>query len=449
MKHTIRIMAALMIVATMITFNACDKEDDDGGPTTFTLTSLTAGSADLNGATSATGVPVGEPITAVFNTDVDASTATESNITLTRGFDDQAVDVDIAVSGSTVTITPASDLSGGAQYILNLGGLKSAGGLDFTAIERSFETAGSFVPDDQVAYWNFDDNADDQVGAFDADAEVDVTYTDGRSEAAGKAATFNGTTSIIEVPNGEELLSDAFTLSFWIYTDTTDHYTSTGGDKGYFTMGIGGFWGYQIEIAGREQEFKVASAYTAEGPEGIVTRNFPDMVFNANGITEANNPEDDKGIDNSTTVDEDYGADGIRERLAKKWVNIIYTFDAATKVRSLYMDGELIMQQDFKLLVEDDDGVDDIGAGEEPLAGVQTMALTPSPAVGQPDYYESKWAFGFWTTRASTLGAGWGGCCHYQSTDANHFKGSLDDVRIFHRALSEEEIELMYNSEKP
>ena len=34
-------------------------------------------------------------------------------------------------------------------------------------------------------------------------------------------------------------------------------------------------------------------------------------------------------------------------------------------------------------------------------------------------------------------------------TTSNHFKGMLDDVRIFHVALTETEVQLLYNSEKP
>jgi hypothetical protein len=40
----------------------------------------------------------------------------------------------------------------------------------------------------------------------------------------------------------------------------------------------------------------------------------------------------------------------------------------------------------------------------------------------------------------------WGG---YDFPGANHFKGQLDDVRIYHKVLSPVEIQLMYDSEKP
>jgi len=52
----------------------------------------------------------------------------------------------------------------------------------------------------------------------------DITYTASRNPAAGMAATFNGTTSLIEIPNGDQLMNtDDFTLSVWVKADSTKH----------------------------------------------------------------------------------------------------------------------------------------------------------------------------------------------------------------------------------
>ncbi|HYG01847.1 MAG TPA: Ig-like domain-containing protein [Chryseosolibacter sp.] len=431
MKHAIRILAALAVVATVITFNACDDDDDDGGPTTFTLSSLASGDVDLNGATSAVDVSVSEPIVITFNTDVDAATATESNITLKRGFDDQMADVNITTSGNTVTITPAQDLSGGTQYILNIGALESTSGVAFTPIERSFTTGGTFVPDGQVAYYDFNENTDDQVGEFDSDVEIAITYEDGRNEAAGSAASFNGTTSIIEIPDGDELLSDEFTLSFWIDVDTASMKSDGTSTKGHFVMGIGAFNGLQFEVNDREDWFKFAGHQRTE--DDTLSNDF---FFNADGTTDA-----ETGLDIATTVDEDFGRTGVRTAM-NNWAHVVFVFSGADKVRSIYLNGELVMEQDYKLLA----GSGDVGV--EPFADVIGLAFTPSVAgPGQADYYDNKWNFGFWTSSTSTFPSWGAGCCQYAGTDNNHFKGLLDDVRFFHRAISEEEVELMYESE--
>ena len=56
-------------------------------------------------------------------------------------------------------------------------------------------------------------------------------------------------------------------------------------------------------------------------------------------------------------------------------------------------------------------------------------------------------AFGFIQSRGGTLWdtESWGG---YDFTTADHFKGQLDDIRIFHNALTAAQITALYQSEK-
>ncbi len=57
-------------------------------------------------------------ITATFTTDVDATTATASNITLTEDYDNVSIPLTIAATGKVVTITPTANLANGALYKL-------------------------------------------------------------------------------------------------------------------------------------------------------------------------------------------------------------------------------------------------------------------------------------------------------------------------------------------
>lgn len=126
MKKLSLFLGMLTAIAVLATVLVSCSEDD---PVPISLTSLTAGSIDLNGATSATEVPVDAVITAVFTTDVDASTANSSTIKLTRDYDDSDVAATISVSGKNVTITPQDDLTGGALFELAfLAGIKSTEG---------------------------------------------------------------------------------------------------------------------------------------------------------------------------------------------------------------------------------------------------------------------------------------------------------------------------------
>jgi len=432
MKYSIKVLAMLAIMTSFVTFYACDDDDDDDKKdAAITLSSLTAGTIDLNGATSAEDVPVDASFTATFNNDIDATSAATA-FSLTRDFDNDAVDVAAVVTGNIVTVTPVAPLSGGAIYVLGVSGLKDANGQTLAALERNFKTAGVFTPDEQLAYWNFQDNGDDQVGSYDSDIETDITYITGRNATAGKAASFNGTTSIIDIPNGDDLItSDEFSISFWIDIDTASR-TSTDGQKGHFIMGVGAYNGLQFEVNGAEEWMKFASRQSSTG-DNLGN----DFFFNANGETATAT-----GLDIATTVDADFGKAGFRQRM-NGWAQVVFVFSATTKVRSFYINGELVMEQDYKLLA----GSGDLGV--EPFATVTGLTLEPTTiAAGEPDGYDNHWAFGWWVGKASTQFPSWGAtCCQYGGVDNNHFKGALDDVRVWHRAITEEEIELMYDSE--
>ena len=87
------------------------------------------GTIDLNAATAPTNVPVNPVITATFTTDVDATTATTSNVTLTEDYDNVSIPLTIAATGKVVTITPTANLANGALYKLAItNGLKATDG---------------------------------------------------------------------------------------------------------------------------------------------------------------------------------------------------------------------------------------------------------------------------------------------------------------------------------
>jgi len=53
-----------------------------------------------------------------------------------------------------------------------------------------------------VAYWNFDGNANDQTGNYSAAAAgiTGISYVTGLIQLPVRLASFNGTTSLIEIP---------------------------------------------------------------------------------------------------------------------------------------------------------------------------------------------------------------------------------------------------------
>jgi hypothetical protein len=414
MKNKIAYLSTLILAVVMLVgMNSC-KDDD---PTALTLQTLVAGDIDMNGAVAPSTVPVNPTIVATFSTDVDAATANNSSITMMRDYDNTAIPLTITVAANKVTIVPTEALANGALFKLSFGAtIKSKDGESLTALERSFTTIGTFAPSGQIAYWNFEDNADDQIGSFDASAVLAVSYTSSHSTAAGKAATFNGITSIIEIPNGDQLMNPDFTLSFWV--------KAVSQDKGHFVMGLGAFYGFQFEIAGDFTNCKLASAYSYQG--GGDTAIFSDNWWNGDGKNK------DNGGWQGWTLNKDMtGSGGIPSLLKDTWAHVVCTYNSSTKVGTIYMNGEAVKAQDFNLWPATDKWVKATGmmyGGKEPDV-------------------VNELAFGFIQSRAGTMwdNEPWGG---YAIQGANHFKGQLDDVRIFNKAITAAEVDLMYKSEK-
>ncbi|MDF1559075.1 MAG: Ig-like domain-containing protein [Bacteroidales bacterium] len=396
-----------VVVAFSLMLTSCKKD-----PEPLALVSLMAGSIDLNGATSPNNVPVSPTIVATFNVEVDPATATTANITMVQDYDDAAIDLTVTASGKTITIVPEASLGTGALYQLSFGaGLKSVDALAITPFQRTFTTEGTFAPAGAIAHFTFEDNTNDVIGAYDPVAAdvIDITYTASRKADAGKAATFNGTTSIIEIPNGDLIMNtNSFTVAFWMKTNSADK------TNGHFVMGLAGWNGFQYEVFGGYDGSKFAIQY--EHATGTASE---DMWFPAladlgwQGWTYAK----------SLTIAE------MTAKLKDNWINIVYTYNAPTKVGTLYFDGVKMKSFDFNLWPD--------GDAKRSVTGLKYAGLPAGNHL----------ALGFIQGRNNrTISDEW---ADYALPGNNHFKGQLDDIRFWHKALTETEIGLMYNSEKP
>lgn len=405
---------ALVFTATM---NSCKDSSDD--PTPLTVTSMKAGSIDLNGVTAPSNVAANAVIKVTFATEVDKTTAIAANISLKQDYDKSVVPVTISFSGDTMVITPTGKLGNGSLYTLSFSaGLKATNGLTLSALSRAFTTEGSFIPSGRYAYWNFDGNANDQVGSHNplSAGVVDIIYADGRKASAGKAASFNGSTSIIEIPKGDELLNTSdFALSFWVKPVSANKTT------GHFVMGLAGWNGLQFEIGGDYKWCKLAAQYAfQDGTSGS-----EDLWFNGEGKTK------DNGGWQGWTFCKDLTSSGTLSAIIQdKWVHVVCLYNSTTKVGTMYLNGEKVKAQDFNLWP----------AGDKKLT---VNGLKYNGAA-----LDKVFAFGFIQ----------GGCANRSIADDwanpavatnNHFQGLLDDVAIYHRVLTETEIGLMYNSGKP
>ena len=109
------------------------------------------------------------------------------------------------------------------------------------------------------------------------------------------------------------------------------------------------------------------------------------------------------------------------------WAHFVATYNSATKLGTIYVNGVKMKEQDFNLY-------------GSPMSN-STGLIYNGAALNK------QFVFGFIQDKTSpTLSDSW---ADYNVTTNNHYKGMLDDVRIFHRALTAVEIGLIYNSEKP
>ncbi|MDP4223161.1 MAG: LamG-like jellyroll fold domain-containing protein [Bacteroidota bacterium] len=383
-----------------------------------------AGSIDLNAAAAPTNVPVNPVITATFNTDVDATTAIATNVTLTEDYDNVSIALTITASGKVVTITPNANLANGALYKLAItAGLKATSGESLTALTRSFTTVGSFLPAGVFAYWNFDGNANDQTGAYNAASGgiTDITYVAGRNAASGQAAKFNGTTSLIEIPNGDALNNTSdFSLSFWVKEDTT-------GKRDQFVMGLAGWFGFQFEINSnvygtQKGQCKLAAQYSLSNG----TSASQDLWFDGSGTTKDNGGW--QGFTFCKDLNSGNGT-GVNGLLAQQWAHVVCTYDHTTKIGTIYINGQEMKAQDFNLY-----------GTTHPLYLATGLKYAGNSG-------NKSFVFGFIQDKVSpTIPDSW---ADYTNHANGHFQGLLDDVAIYHSVLSPSIITLMYNSGRP
>ncbi len=417
-KITVIIISAIVMIAVVLQSCGTDSEPQD-----LNIESMTAGGIDLNSATSPENVPVDASIQIVFNSNIKAETATSANVTLIQDFDNSNVPLQISVSGATLNIQPENNLGTGALYQLELkSGLLNQDDQSLANTTRSFKTEGTFSPPGAIAHWTFEDSADDILGNYNASAEIDITYTARRNDEAGLAASFNGNTSIIEIPNADELINTSdFTFSFWVKTNSEGHVNENGDPAGHFVIGLGAFWGIQYEIAANYESAKFAIQFeTADG-----TAVGEDMWFPAEATDMNNGGWQGWDFAKSLSPEQMVGL------LKDTWLHVTLTYNGSDRKAKLFYNGELMKSFDFNLWPED--------AIQRTVTGMQYS--------GQEPEVVNDLAFGFIQSRGGTLWENepWGG---YNFPGANHFKGQLDDIRIYHKVLTDSEILLMYESAK-
>ncbi|MCX6249593.1 MAG: Ig-like domain-containing protein [Bacteroidetes bacterium] len=421
MKRQIVVICSLIVVLVLLAgVTGCKNKN---GTVIFSLTSLTTGAIDLNTATPPSNVPANPQILATFSAGVSIPTANNTTIRMTESYDTINIPLTITVAGSSITIVPTNGLGNGAFYTLSFKtGIMSVEGQLLPEYDKTFTTTGTFVPGGTVAYWNFNDTVKDQVGTFNPPDTgiVDLLYAASFNSAAGQAGVFNGTTTIVEIPNGDALENTHdFTLSFYVKAISAGQIDSAGNPRDQCVIGLGASFGFQFQISGDYSACKLSASYNV-GDTSCISE---DLWFAGDGNL------DWQGW---TYCRDLTGSGGVQALLKDKWAFITCVYNSTTKIGTLYINGDKMKSQDFNLWPA--------GDPRRYVVGLKYHGTAPEEA--------NVLSFGFIKSRASTL---WNNQSewNYDNPYANHFGGLLDEVRIFHRALTANEISWMYNSLKP
>lgn len=376
--------------------------------------------SDLNGAAVAEDVALDAVITVTFDRAVVATTITNTNVTLSTGGND--VPLSVTANASGLTIDPTNDFTRGTVYTLNMSGIMAEDEGSLSAVTRTFTTQGRapvVVPnaDAQVAYWNFDNNTDEVSGSYLTRNEISVAYGDDRFGQGASALLFDGDETLVEIASCSSLMdTDDFTLSFWIKSDGSD-VNDNGDTRGQFVMGLGAWNGFQFEIFGGYSGMKMAASYEIADGNGAAQ----DLWWSTNG---------NLGWMGHTFDDDVSQAGGLAAILQDQWAHILLTYDAASKIGEIYVNGKLRKSQDYNLY-----------GSTHPLFGAVGMKYNGNPTPGD------NLAFGFIQgSEERVVGDGWAD--PLGGPDLNHYKGLMDDVRVFHAAFSLTDAKALYDAEK-
>jgi len=413
-------ISSLISFIVLLGVLGCSKSGDT--PTLY-FNSLTAGGVGL-GIVSPTTVPPKATIIGVLSSNIDPASATTSSILLLRLFDSTYIDLSVTVSGNTITMVPKNDLGSGIYYSLTFTGLRSTDGLQLTYLWRAFTTTGTFGPPGVVSYWNFENNTYDLQGNYTVSSVNDLNYQISSRKTLGQCAVFNGTSTVIQVPNGDNLVNtNDFSLSFWVKANSQYQIDSSGDAKGQFVLGVGDYKGFEFEIAPDYSSCKLVGSYAL--PDGTTVSQ--ELSFAGDGKTGANG-----GLPGWTYCANLTTTGGVAGLLKDKWAFITCTYNSTYKTGTLYLNGVLMKQQDFNKWP----------------AGDPARTITGMKYGGSAPLQENVLAIGFFHSAGSTAysGTSWG---KFYSPFANHFRGCLDEIKIFNSSLTSVEVEQMYTLTKP
>ena len=396
------------------------KNDDDPSPLTL-VSAVTDGGVDLISST-ATSIPVNAVVILTFDKDIDTGSATAYSTSIKAN--DVNLVGDIVVEGAIVTLKTTQPLNMGTSYTVSITPeLIAMDGAPADPTEFSFASFGHLdatppQSDQQLSYFPFSGVMKDVKGIHSPLTQDvrNLTYAKDRFGFDGSAGEFNGSTSIVEIPSADQYMANrSITMSVWIKASSTK--------DGQFIMGLAAWKGFHTELSADWSTLRVVTQFAESGGKS----DSDDITFSGNGLTNQNG-----GWQGCIVNKEILPVGGVGATYFKdKWVHIVYTYDRTSQLNTLYLNGEKVVENDYGLWPTTD--------LKYTISGV-TFA-------GNMTGGGNKLALGFIQgSQNRIITDGW---ADPEDIFSNHFKGLMDDLRIFKVALTTAEVTTLYNSEKP
>ncbi|NJM26360.1 MAG: LamG domain-containing protein, partial [Bacteroidia bacterium] len=181
------------------------------------------------------------------------------------------------------------------------------------------------------------------------------------------------------------------------------------------------WYGFQFEVLGGSWDALTKGVKLATRYQLASTTDAEDTWWNGNP----------NGWQGSLLSKDVTAAGGLAAIFKDKWAHVVCAYDATTKVGTMFVNGEKTREWDFDLWPDD--------SPKKAATGVKFAGNTTDGG--------NNLAIGFIQASGNRIVSdGW---ADPSNPDNNHFKGLLDDIRIFSRSLTTTEVSLMYNSEKP
>lgn len=412
----------LLLTSGLILFVSCDEDDGGGdGNSDLEVTSITAAGTnpetgepvsgiDLYGATSAENVPTDAVISITFDDDIDQNDADDA---ITVSGDGHEPEDSVVSSENSVTVYFEEDLHPSTTYTLEIDGSLSGflGGLLNDDVTVTFSTGGRpavTVPQEEALqfYMDFDGELMDETGNYEVGYEEIEGYMEDRFGFAESAAHLDGNGDIIEIADSDSLLSESITISFWMLVDAAD---TNKVNHNFGIMGAAVERGFFIEMGGPADASWIKPTTNHVNSVGTYGTAWSDAINGGGNTNEV-----------VTTAYEG----NVSSLFDDKWTQMVITYDASTSIKTVYIDGEIVRQENF--------------TNQDPM--LEELAFNTN---GVEEAIDTDFAIGYYATRDNEA-TEW---ANYEG-DTRTFSGLIDDVRIWDVALSQAEVEELFQAEE-